>query len=588
MSWIKRSLFAKLLAGLLLAVVIPFVLSNIVAYRTAVNSVRNEYIASNQNVMGIGMEAIKRYLDELSLLTVSYYRDDTLMRYLNDPRALAAESLYITDQMENIYSSRPEIRAFRFESALTGNVYTFQDLSFNFYSFDAQSASAGERPLKQTFEVMTANQERVLVVRKPLQDIPAPRILGWTSLYVGPNVLDNIITSLFEPDRPVSLFIGDDMALLYTTPSVFPGVSPEDLPLPRGLAPGPGHLNGGANDSPGVIAYFKDYYKDLPLALVTFIPDATINKAANQALRSTVLIQLAVLPFLAAFALLITYVVVVPVKRLLRMIADVETGRFELEPASGRTDELGVLERRFRSMARRLGDLINKDLRLRLEIADARLKMLQAQIHPHFLYNTLQYIGTMALRRGMPEVSEKIGELGAIFRYNMDMRTDMVPLRLELQHIRHYLSLHAGRFGDRLAYEIRYPEEAAVLFVPKMMLQPLVENCITHGMEEGKGRIFVRVEIALEGKRLIVRVVDDGKGMDEETIRRIRADFEADRFGPSGIGLLNVMQRLRLMYGGEFAWRIESDPYRSTAVHLEIPIPEDGEGEGAPDESAHR
>src|SRR5690606_7900640 len=138
-------------------------------------------------------------------------------------------------------------------------------------------------------------------------------------------------------------------------------------------------------------------------------------------------------------ALLLSYVLIAPVKRLVRNIAKVQAGDFDMPlPAPARRDELGVLEHRFHAMVRGLDDLMNREYRSRLELTTARLKMLQAQINPHFLYNSLQSIGTLALRQGAHDVNDKIAELGAIMRYSMDLQTESVPLQREIEHIEHY------------------------------------------------------------------------------------------------------------------------------------------------------
>src|SRR5690606_37301992 len=111
----------------------------------------------------------------------------------------------------------------------------------------------------------------------------------------------------------------------------------------------------------------------------------------------------------------------------------------------------------------------------------------QAQINPHFLYNTLQSIGTMALRHGVPEVRDKLAELGAIMRYSMDIKSETVQLKKEIEHIEQYLSLQIGRFKNKLSYTLTCPPEAMCIEVPKMILQPLVENSIVQGLERGTG-----------------------------------------------------------------------------------------------------
>lgn len=336
-----------------------------------------------------------------------------------------------------------------------------------------------------------------------------------------------------------------------------------------------GSMNGKWNGRNGVFIYVRDQYNDLPLTMVKFIPAAAVNESANRTLNRSLIIQFIAVAFVLVLASILSYVTISPVKRLLRSIARVETGNFEVEPVKGRKDELGVLEHRFHAMIGNLDDLMNREYRYRLELSTARLKMLQAQINPHFLYNTLQSIGTLALRHGSEEISDKVAELGAILRYSMDFETETVPLQKEIQHIEHYLSLQTGRFKNKLSYTLTCPPEALQVQVPKMMLQPLVENSIVHGMEKGRGSGTLHIAIEMLPEQLCLRVMDNGKGMDVEVIQRIRREYAARLLHTGqerGIGLINVLQRLRLLYEQGFDWDIQSVPYEATVITLHIPI----------------
>ncbi|MDF2963424.1 MAG: hypothetical protein K0S39_5159, partial [Paenibacillus sp.] len=270
-----------------------------------------------------------------------------------------------------------------------------------------------------------------------------------------------------------------------------------------------------------------------------------------------------------------SFATMAPIKRLLRSIAMVEKGNFDVNLTTGRKDELGVLEIRFQTMIRNIDDLMNREYRNRLELATAQLKMLLAQINPHFLYNTLQSIGTLALRHGSPEINEKITELGAILRYSMDLKTEVVPLQKEVEHIEHYLSLQMGRFKNKLSYTLSSPKETYSIRIPKLILQPIVENCIIHGFEKGGGSGTLHIAIELDHKLLSIRVIDNGKGFDPMRIEQIQQEygnFQLLSGQEGGIGLINVLHRLRLFYGQNFEWDITSVPFVETVIALQITI----------------
>ncbi|CAG7646507.1 hypothetical protein PAECIP111802_03764 [Paenibacillus allorhizosphaerae] len=575
MNWFKRSLLAKLLAGMLISTIIPYTLSNIISYKTTSDSVKKQVIDLNLDQMSLSMENVKRYMQELNRVSVSFYYDQTLMQYLRSKEIVPAQSLFITTQVDNLYNTRSEFRATRYMSALSGQSfmkYNNSQVGINVHMPPMAIPGKEDREWKRThrYEVAYVDKEKVLALHQLLVDYPRPETLGVLSLYIGMDEIGTILRTGLSEGNDVFLYIQDDLKLLYDSGG---GAAMEPAAVNELVAGRTqGSFKGDFNGQHGVFVYMKDHYMELPLTLVKFVPSAAINESANRTLGRSLIIQMAAIAFVLVTAFLLSYFTISPVKRLLRSIARVETGNFRIERPSGREDELGVLEQRFQTMIHNLDDLMNREYRNRLELTSAQLKMLQAQINPHFLYNTLQSIGTLALRHGSEEVSDKIGELGAILRYSMDLQTETVPLKLEIEHIEHYLSLQTGRFKNRLSYTLTCPNEALCIEVPKMILQPLVENSIVHGMEKGRGTGTLHIGIEWD-EALVIRMIDNGKGISQDVMDGIRKQYEEDRlhYGEeSGIGLLNVLKRLRLYYGDRFAWSMESTPYEATEIVLTV------------------
>ncbi|KRE53649.1 sensor histidine kinase [Paenibacillus sp. Soil522] len=576
----KKSLFFKLLVGMLIAVVVPFTLSNLISYKTTSDSVEEQVIALNQNTLDIGMDNVKRYLLNLTQLSVAFYNDQTLMSHLRSRETAPFQMLYITAKISDLFNSYSELKAVRYVSAASGRTYmnshsTLLEPSLQLSPSEIPKTEGENWDVTRGYEVLMLGEERVLAFHKPLVDYPRPDVLGLVSIYAGHTEISGIIRPLSDAQRgeEVFLYIQKQFALLYASGRE-PGVEfdgPQSQPEHWGER---GYVNGKLDGRKGVFVYVQDRYQDLPLSLVKFVPAEVINKAAEKTLNFTLVLQLSSLFFIIVFASILSYRTIVPIKRLLRNIVQLESGNFRVRETSGRTDEIGVLEQRFQTMVGRLDDLINNEYRSRLELTTARLKMLQAQINPHFLYNALQSIGTMALRHRAGEISDKIAELGAIMRYSMDLKSETVLLQKEIEHIEHYLSLQTGRFRNKLSYTLSCPNEALSINVPKMILQPLVENSIVHGIERGKGTGTLHIGIEL-GLGLVIRVMDTGKGIEPKVLERIRMSYEKRQLQGSdegGIGLLNVLYRLHLSYGADFEWDISSIPYEATVITLRFPV----------------
>jgi two-component system sensor histidine kinase YesM len=576
MSWIKKSLFAKLLTGMLIASVIPFFLSNVIAYQTNSNSVKRQIIELNKHSMKIRMDGLKRYFVELSDLAVSFYKDEDLMKYLQSSEITPYEALYFSQQMQKIYASHLELKAVDFMSALSGQRYMINSNGQSIQSSDPKliKAQANEWDITKEFQVSHTGKDRILSMNKLLIDYPDSRVLGLTSLYIGPKEIAGIVSGISNPEEESSEFflIHQKPQLAFTSDSDLNQAGDDKITaMVASIRDQNGFISGEWNGAQGVFIYATDQFRKLPLTIVRFVPDSTINKAANQTLSQSLIVQSIGVVFIIVLVTLMSYYMILRIKRMIRNMAKVQTGNFKVDKKTGIADELGVLEERFQNMVRQLDILINEEYRNRLELSTARLKMLQSQINPHFLYNTLQSIGTLALSHGVREIHDKIAELGDIFRYSMDLKTEVVTLQTELRHIENYLSLQGGRFASKLSYKVSCPPQLMNIQVPKMILQPLVENSIVHGMEKGRGNGTVHICIE-SGAAIEIRIIDNGKGLESKMIEQLEQSYADYQFNSdTRIGLLNVLHRLQLYYGPEFHWGIRSVPYEATVVSFTIP-----------------
>ncbi|WP_405462569.1 sensor histidine kinase [Paenibacillus sp. HJGM_3] len=244
-----------------------------------------------------------------------------------------------------------------------------------------------------------------------------------------------------------------------------------------------------------------------------------------------------------------------------------------------REDEIGHLSRRFQSMMNTINDLILREYRLELANKTTQLRMLQAQINPHFINNALQSIGTLALQHEAPKVYALLASLAKMMHYTMHTDETIVPLEKELEHLNYYLQLQKQRFDDKFSYRYDIGEATRTIPVPKMILQPIAENYFKHGYSahnEG-GRLQVTTELRQD--RLYIRMTDNGTGMPEEELRRLQLELETPRDEgdrSEHIGLANVMDRLRLYYGDQASMLLlHTEPHGLTVV-LTIPVRDEG------------
>ncbi|MGG6312525.1 sensor histidine kinase [Paenibacillus macerans] len=278
--------------------------------------------------------------------------------------------------------------------------------------------------------------------------------------------------------------------------------------------------------------------------------------------------------------------IIKPVRQLQRLMKRVEMGDFSKTAAVASKDELGMLTHGFNKMVKNLGELLEqiyvsrlRETEMTLQQKEMELKVLHAQINPHFLYNALETMRGMALAQGMDDISDMASALARLLRYSLRNPSPCVTLGEELEICETYLRIQKFRFEERLEYEFVVPERFLDRTMAKFSLQPLIENCIVHGFEQGSGKSRIRITAEEEGggKAWSVIVDDTGAGMSEERLRQIRsrlgnADSEHDG---AHIGLQNVHRRIVHLFGDAYGITITSESGHGTRVTLGLPLRQD-------------
>ncbi len=276
---------------------------------------------------------------------------------------------------------------------------------------------------------------------------------------------------------------------------------------------------------------------------------------------------LACLALCAVFSLNMSRQLFEPIRALNDAMGEVEHGNLDVRVESPSTDETGQLAGHFDRMVEKLQDHLDESLRRQKELNDTQVLMMQAQLNPHFLYNTLDTIKWLGKIHQVPEVATISADLADILRSSIS-GDEFVPLSRELTLLRRYVEIQKIRFAGRFAFHIQVPEEYGGLPIPKLILQPLVENAIVHGLDGAAGG-EITVSARRQGDELCLTVTDDGCGMTEESLQRFRARSRASE---GHLGLYNVDAILRLHYGEASGLRIMPTGGAGTTIWFSLPI----------------
>ena len=288
----------------------------------------------------------------------------------------------------------------------------------------------------------------------------------------------------------------------------------------------------------------------------------------------SILIGLVTLILAVAAAFFFTASIAKPLSKLRSLMKKAEEGDLSVSFNSKYNDEIGQLGNSFNTMIKEISNLVDMVYTEQKRKREAELKTLQAQIKPHFLYNTLYTIQWMAGEHGAQDVVHIVGALANLFRIGLSKGKEMISVHEELEHVRSYLMIQKARYEDKLTYEINYEEDILNYSVLKLILQPLVENAIYHGINARRGGGKIRITARIDKQKLYFCVADDGIGMTVAKLTEIRRSLENNHgeSAKTGFGIFNVNERIRLSFGSEYGLIYTSVYQEGTKVEVWHPL----------------
>lgn len=322
--------------------------------------------------------------------------------------------------------------------------------------------------------------------------------------------------------------------------------------------------------------------EDLGWTMLTLIPYREITQGSHNIRNNILWVTLITLSI--AYLLGVTFAssLIRPIKRLQKFMKKVEQGDFSGKVIVESKDEIGALSQGFNNMVHRLTQLLDeiyytklKETETNLRQKEMELRVLQSQISPHFLYNALETMRGMALEKDMDDIAEISSSLSRLLRYNLKESSPTLSVRDELGVCRLYLQIQKYRFEERLEYEIDIPDWILDYKIPKFSLQPIIENCIHHGVDPSSGQTRIRIRAYQESERAyVIQIEDNGPGMEQRLLYSIHHDLEHRdiSMGGSQIGVVNVHRRMEYLFGPGYGLWIDSEQQKGTQVCLRLPL----------------
>ena len=311
--------------------------------------------------------------------------------------------------------------------------------------------------------------------------------------------------------------------------------------------------------------------KGTPWTMIIATPYKEILASQSKTLRQMLLIFVLVLPIIFPLSLWGAASSTKRIRNLIDTMRSVQTGDFNTQILPSGRDEIGELTRNFNTMITKIAILMDEKYTLGQEIKSIELKALQAQINPHFLYNTLDLIYWKAMRIKEPSIFELVQSLSKFYKLSLGKGEDVVPLRNEMEHVNAFIRIQNARFANRITFRMDISEALQDQRIPKITLQPLVENSIIHGILETPDETgTITITGRREDNRFLLEISDDGVGMSETKLSEIMLEHTTN--SPHGYGIHNIDRRIKLLYGEAFGLSFESREGAGTLARVTLPF----------------
>jgi sensor histidine kinase YesM len=424
--------------------------------------------------------------------------------------------------------------------------------------------------LPQT-NVVFLNKEGEILILHQMNQFETGRSLAIILLRMKPDVFSSYITNVKVTGGEGILLINEQKQILYRdTPNMVEDY-PEDIRILleeiRENRSNPYTRNNNF--------FFYAAPAGGKLQAVYVVPNNILTGTVRQTLFTGIVISVIAVIMGLALSLMFSRIISKPIIQLSGKMQTSTIKDYTGLSNTGRNDEIGLLQNSFDVMIRRNQELILEEYQSKIEKRNAQIRALQAQINPHFMHNTLQVIGGMALKKDFAGIYAMITALSDMLRYSFNFSREMEPLKEEIKYLDAYVAIQNNRFGGRIRFEKAIPDDLIDAPMPKLILQPILENSFEHGFDGKPGEWWISLSAEKNGDgNIAIRLHDNGAGIAKEKLALIHSNLEGG--GTNGInraehiGLTNVNSRLRLRYGPSCGLSINSIDGEGVSVTLLI------------------
>ncbi|RXZ80280.1 sensor histidine kinase [Paenibacillaceae bacterium] len=583
----------KLLLLFIVLILLPLSLQGIVTYRhfsTTMDQKTERFTIDIVRQINTNLDRLLKDLERLSLMPLYDQMVLTILGKYNGPMGSGAWALSDDYLKMKLYTSghtynRPEIRGIHLISN-SGILFTSEDPMTIESVWDSRQddwfkeleQSDGDWKLIPPHEPSYFSGriiESYISVARVLREPHTLSRLGYIIIDVKMDAFRQMMSNLNVEQEASLMIVDQQQRLLFERTPEEGGATYEELLSHSELMKYENNekvMLGNAS-----YLYVQHHSGYSGLSVISLTPISVIQKESREIMTFTLWLAVLCVAVVTLLAVFLSYRITRPLIVLKQNMVRAEQGDFNKRITPISNDEFGQLGRGFNKMMDEINRLFNEVFILGIREKEAELSALQSQINPHFIYNTLESINMMAVQQKHADVSDMVTALGKLLRYTIDKIDRLIPLEDEIAFLASYVRIQQVRYGGRLRVEYDIDEDVAACLIPKLILQPLVENALYHGIDgkaEG-GEIWISA-LRFEDE-LFLTVRDNGKGMSEDEIAALHHSMQRQTTSQSlqrndgdELGLNNIYQRILLIYGDKGSLTIDGSPGQGLAVTITI------------------
>lgn len=568
------------------------------SYFRTIDISTSDFIDKNKSVLELVGQSFDNYIQQIDGLSLSLRKDEgeQLISILAGDNNDYQSDRYIENQVQNLFNSRQDIAEVSLYIPSSGKDFyisrTYANVRIR-QAINLQNAEWYKNAImgryfryvepgsvKSDDITQSGNNEVFFTFHRALININNQKPLAVVSISFDYSMIKRNIWSENSPEGEVLSIYDKDDKLFYCSDSNLENADGlNSLLAGTTQDSASGSFRTKINNKEYLVVY--NVSEAFGWKTAKLIPIDALNQRSRQNRNISLMLGIAFILILITLIIFVSNIITGSLNRLHRQMDKVGKGDFKIKAEIHGNDEIAHLAQKFNFMVEQIYELVNEKYIAKINEKTAQLKALEAQIDPHFLYNSLQAISSKAVLNGNKDISRMIEALANSFRYCIK-GGDMVRISDEMEHINNYLILHKARFEDRLFIEVTVEDGTQDTMIPKLSVHTLVENSIKHCIEHVTRFVTIKIHTYIDNGRTIIQVSDNGPGIAQEQLQELKNELNSSKMieeSNEKIGLKNLNARLKLMYDNDASLEIVSCLNQGTEIRIILPMKGRGDAE---------